>query len=96
MNWVKLFFSFRGRVNRAEYWVVSLTWFVLAAVVLIDPTPAPSEPSGADTIRGLRLAGPGTALSRVKRLVVNVARAAEDCSLPVSGADAQRAAVKIV
>jgi uncharacterized membrane protein YhaH (DUF805 family) len=33
MNLVKLFFSFRGRVNLAGYWLVSLTWTVLAAVL---------------------------------------------------------------
>jgi uncharacterized membrane protein YhaH (DUF805 family) len=33
MSWVKLFFSFRGRVNPAGYWLVSLTWFVLAIVL---------------------------------------------------------------
>jgi uncharacterized membrane protein YhaH (DUF805 family) len=29
MDWLKLFFSFRGRVNRAGFWTVSVTWFVL-------------------------------------------------------------------
>ena len=32
MDWLKLFFSFRGRVNRAGFWTVSVTWFVLGQV----------------------------------------------------------------
>jgi uncharacterized membrane protein YhaH (DUF805 family) len=33
MDWLKLFFSFRGRVNRAGFWTVSVTWFVLGEVL---------------------------------------------------------------
>jgi uncharacterized membrane protein YhaH (DUF805 family) len=33
MYWVKPFVSFRGRVNRARFWLVSLTWLVYAAVL---------------------------------------------------------------
>jgi|SRR5580704_17544640 uncharacterized membrane protein YhaH (DUF805 family) len=33
MNLVKLFFSFRGRANRAGFWLVSVTWFVVCAVL---------------------------------------------------------------
>jgi len=35
MYWARLFFSFRGRVNRAGFWIVSLTWLALAAVLAI-------------------------------------------------------------
>ena len=30
MNLMKIFFSFRGRANRAAFWLVSVTWFVVA------------------------------------------------------------------
>jgi uncharacterized membrane protein YhaH (DUF805 family) len=33
MDWLKLFFSFRGRVGRAGFWTVSVTWFVLGEAV---------------------------------------------------------------
>jgi uncharacterized membrane protein YhaH (DUF805 family) len=33
MHLLKLFFSFRGRASRAGYWLVSLTWLVLAFVL---------------------------------------------------------------
>jgi uncharacterized membrane protein YhaH (DUF805 family) len=50
MKWAKLFFSFRGRVSTAGYWLVSLTWFVLA-IVLYSFWPASGMlgvPIGAD------------------------------------------------
>jgi uncharacterized membrane protein YhaH (DUF805 family) len=33
MNLLRLFFSFRGRVNRARFWLVSVTWFILGGVL---------------------------------------------------------------
>jgi uncharacterized membrane protein YhaH (DUF805 family) len=33
MNLMKIFFSFRGRANRAAFWLVSVTWFVVAPVL---------------------------------------------------------------
>jgi uncharacterized membrane protein YhaH (DUF805 family) len=33
MNLFKLFFSFHGRVNRAGFWLVSVTWFILGGVM---------------------------------------------------------------
>jgi len=33
MNLVKLFFSFRGRANRAGFWLVSVTWFLIGPVL---------------------------------------------------------------
>jgi uncharacterized membrane protein YhaH (DUF805 family) len=33
MNLMKIFFSFRGRANRAAFWLVSMTWFVVAPVL---------------------------------------------------------------
>jgi uncharacterized membrane protein YhaH (DUF805 family) len=35
MDWLRLFFSFRGRLDRAGYWTVSLTWFGLALVAAV-------------------------------------------------------------
>jgi uncharacterized membrane protein YhaH (DUF805 family) len=33
MYWIKPFVSFRGRINRARFWLVSLTWMAYAAVL---------------------------------------------------------------
>jgi uncharacterized membrane protein YhaH (DUF805 family) len=33
MNFVKLFFSFRGRANRAGFWLVSVSWFFIGPVL---------------------------------------------------------------
>jgi uncharacterized membrane protein YhaH (DUF805 family) len=46
MNLVRLFFSFRGRLNRAGYWLVSLFWLVVAEVLNVA-----WSSSGASDIR---------------------------------------------
>jgi uncharacterized membrane protein YhaH (DUF805 family) len=50
MKWAKLFFSFRGRVSTAGYWLVSLTWFVAAMVAynLWTPPGTSEVPIGAN------------------------------------------------
>jgi uncharacterized membrane protein YhaH (DUF805 family) len=50
MNLIKLFFSFRGRVNRAGYWLVSAFWFVAAGVLNVawNPFGAPDFQFGRD------------------------------------------------
>lgn len=34
MEWDTLFFSFRGRINRAKYWLATLVYFVIGLVLL--------------------------------------------------------------
>jgi uncharacterized membrane protein YhaH (DUF805 family) len=50
MNLLKLFFSFRGRVSRAGYWLVSLFWFVAAGILNVawNPSGAPDFQFGRD------------------------------------------------
>jgi uncharacterized membrane protein YhaH (DUF805 family) len=50
MNLTKLFFSFRGRVGRAGYWLVSAFWLVAAGVLNVawDPSGASDFQFGRD------------------------------------------------
>jgi uncharacterized membrane protein YhaH (DUF805 family) len=32
MYWLRPFYAFRGRTNRARFWIVSLTWFLVSGV----------------------------------------------------------------
>jgi len=70
MNFLHVLFSFRGRINRAKYWLAAVFWVVVdvivfgvLAVMLGNRLLAlGSEPSGADIVRAILSFGLGVVL----------------------------------
>jgi uncharacterized membrane protein YhaH (DUF805 family) len=70
MNFAQVLFSFRGRINRAKYWLAVLFWTVVAIVVFgvmagmlaKDIVALGSEPSAEDVVRVILSYGIGFVL----------------------------------
>jgi uncharacterized membrane protein YhaH (DUF805 family) len=70
MNFAQVLFSFRGRINRAKYWLAVLLWTVVAMVVFgtmagmlfKDIVALGSEPSTEDAVRVILSYGIGFVL----------------------------------
>jgi len=70
MNFLQVLFSFRGRINRAKYWLAAVFWavvdFIVFGVLTVmlakDILALGSEPSGADIVRVILNFGLGIVL----------------------------------
>jgi uncharacterized membrane protein YhaH (DUF805 family) len=70
MNFAHVLFGFRGRINRAKYWLAALFWVVVSVVVfgviggmlVKDIVALGSEPTGAEILRVVLSYGIGLVL----------------------------------